>query len=107
METRTVTREELYEQVWSRPVREVAAEYGRSDAGLAKLCRRHRMPLRGRGYWQKLRTPPCRCADTILWESDVYRDFRQELSSARDDFARTRFPVVVTQGGVLALPVLT
>ena len=34
---RTITREELYEQVWARPVRRLAGEYGLSDVGFAKI----------------------------------------------------------------------
>lgn len=48
-----VTREELYEQVWSEPMQKLAKKYGLSDVGLAKTCRRMRIPLPGRGYWAK------------------------------------------------------
>lgn len=48
-------REELYEQVWSEPVSKLAPKLGLSDRGLAKLCKRHRIPRPGRGYWQKKR----------------------------------------------------
>lgn len=48
-----VTREELYEQVWSEPMQKLAKKYGLSDLGLAKTCRRMRIPLPGRGYWAK------------------------------------------------------
>lgn len=47
------TREELYEQVWSTPVKELAKAYGVSDVGLAKVCRKLRVPKPGRGYWQR------------------------------------------------------
>lgn len=46
-------REELYEEVWSAPVRKVAKKYGISDVGLAKVCRKLSIPLPGRGYWTK------------------------------------------------------
>lgn len=49
----TLTREELYEHVWSEPVSRLAPEYGLSDVGLAKICREMRIPLPGRGYWQQ------------------------------------------------------
>jgi len=50
-----LTRCQLYEAIWSEPVHTVAARYGISDVGLAKLCRRHGIPLPGRGYWQQIR----------------------------------------------------
>ena len=46
-------RDELYEQVWSQPMIELAKQYGLSDVGLAKICRKLKIPLPGRGYWAK------------------------------------------------------
>lgn len=48
-----LTRQELYELVWSEPMRTLAKRYGISDVGLAKACRRHRIPRPHRGYWQQ------------------------------------------------------
>jgi hypothetical protein len=47
------TREELYKGVWSQPIQRLAAAYGLSDVGLGKVCRKLRIPLPGRGYWNK------------------------------------------------------
>lgn len=52
-ESRTVTRDELYEQVWTTPMVHLAIEYGISDVGLAKVCRKHRIPCPGVGYWAR------------------------------------------------------
>jgi hypothetical protein len=60
----TLPRSKLYELVWSKPVRDVAAEFGISDVALAKRCRAINIPLPPRGYWarvaagQKPRRPP-------------------------------------------------
>lgn len=51
---RTVSREELYEQVWSQPMTKVAAEYGVTGTALKKTCDRHHIPTPERGYWAKL-----------------------------------------------------
>lgn len=51
-ETR-VSREELYEKVWTDPVRTVAKGFGVSDVALAKQCKKLKIPLPGRGYWSK------------------------------------------------------
>ncbi len=40
-----VVREALYDEIWSEPVIEVAKRYGLSDVGLAKVCRKLRIPL--------------------------------------------------------------
>ena len=49
-----LTREELYDLVWSRPVTKVAAELEISDVALHKICRRHDVPVPPRGHWAKL-----------------------------------------------------
>lgn len=49
-----LTREELYELVWSKPMLHLAKELGISDRGLAKTCRRLNIPTPGIGYWAKL-----------------------------------------------------
>lgn len=53
-EERILTRRELYDLVWSKPMSKLAVEFGLSDRGLAKLCERHRVPVPPRGYWAKL-----------------------------------------------------
>ena len=47
-------RQELYEKVWQFPLRKLAAEYGISDVGLAKVCRKLEIPLPGLGHWTKI-----------------------------------------------------
>jgi hypothetical protein len=54
MQPYKLTREELYEAVRLEPMRTLAKRYGVSDVALAKICRRHDVPLPGRGYWAKL-----------------------------------------------------
>ncbi len=49
-----ISREELYEKVWTLPLRKLAPEFGVSDVGLAKLCKRHSIPLPGLGYWTRV-----------------------------------------------------
>ena len=46
-----LTREELYQMVWSKPVTKWSKEFGLSDVGFAKICRKMKVPLPGRGYW--------------------------------------------------------
>src|ERR1700722_16959891 len=50
----TLTREDLYELVWSKPMRELAKDFGISDVALAKRCRGLGIPVPGRGYWARL-----------------------------------------------------
>lgn len=49
----TVTREELFRQVWEMPMSRLAATYGITGNGLAKICDRLTIPYPPRGYWAK------------------------------------------------------
>jgi hypothetical protein len=46
-----VTREELYDLVWSAPIVTASRRYGLSDNGLRKICKKLRVPTPPRGYW--------------------------------------------------------
>jgi len=50
----TLPRSELYNLVWSKPVRDIAAEFGISDVALAKRCRALKIPVPGRGHWARV-----------------------------------------------------
>jgi len=52
----SVQRHELYQKVWSQPMTTLAHEYGISDVGLAKICRKLNIPYPGRGYWRRKET---------------------------------------------------
>lgn len=52
-DVKTISRLELYNQVWETPVTQLAKEYGLSDVGFAKICRKYNIPRPPRGYWAK------------------------------------------------------
>jgi hypothetical protein len=49
------SRRALYELIWSKPMREAAAENGISDVGLVKVCRGAAIPTPPQGHWNKVR----------------------------------------------------
>lgn len=49
-----VTREELYDLVWSTPMIRVAERFDVSGSYLARVCKELRVPRPERGYWAKL-----------------------------------------------------
>lgn len=51
-----LSRKELYLEVWSTPTRLLAEKLGISDVGLAKACKRMRIPRPPRGYWRRKET---------------------------------------------------
>ncbi len=48
-----VKRTELYQRAWSEPMSSLAKEFGISDVGLAKACRKLEVPLPPRGWWAR------------------------------------------------------
>ena len=49
----TISRQELYKLVWSKPVVKIAKEFGISDVAVAKICKKMNIPKPGLGYWAK------------------------------------------------------
>ncbi|WP_321968628.1 hypothetical protein [Paraburkholderia tropica] len=78
---KVVTREKLYELVWSEPMLKIAARYGVSSSYLARVCTRLRVPRPARGYWAKLAAglhskipelPESRPGEDRFWNRDGY-----------------------------------
>lgn len=67
-----LTREGLYEEIWSSPMTSVSKKYGISDVGLRKIAVSLGIPVPPRGYWariqngQKLPRQPLRS-----WKGDT------------------------------------
>jgi hypothetical protein len=49
----TVSRDDLYKQVWDKSMSRLGADYGISGSGLAKICDRLKIPYPLRGYWAR------------------------------------------------------
>jgi len=79
--TKLLSREQLYNQVWEKPMVHVAREYGLSDRGLSKLCERNGIPVPPRGYWAKkkagfkIRKPPLPATKEGLSEKIVINKY--------------------------------
>lgn len=48
-----LTRDELYNLVWSEPMQQLAKRFNISDVGLAKICKKMNVPRPERGYWRR------------------------------------------------------
>ena len=70
--TRTITRKQLYEKVWSTPMTAISKEYGLSDVGMAKLCKRHDIPRPPRGYWAQVQHGQIQQALTLQHQQVQY-----------------------------------
>src|SRR5262245_61448701 len=103
-----VSREALFEQVWSEPMLKVAARHGVSSNFLARVCERLNVPHPGRGYWQQLEVgkakpkptlPDLRPGDELEWaRGDEPRRFFQPRSVPATPAEPTprRFPAGTT-----------
>jgi hypothetical protein len=49
-----LTREQLYDLVWSKPISQLEQSHGFAEGSLAKLCARHKIPTPPRGYWTQV-----------------------------------------------------
>lgn len=50
-----LSRQELYDLVWSTPMIDLAKQFNLSDNGLRKICKKYLVPIPKMGYWQKFR----------------------------------------------------
>jgi hypothetical protein len=39
-----INRKELYKKIWETPITRLSKEYGLSDVGFAKICKKHNIP---------------------------------------------------------------
>jgi len=81
MEPITISREELYRLVWETPTKHLCKQFGLSDVGLAKTCKRHEIPKPPPGYWSMKKhgwgvrqTPLPKCSDPKLEKIEFRQD---------------------------------
>lgn len=51
----TVTREQLYDLVWSKTLAKLTEEYAYTNEGIKKICKEFDVPMPENGYWSKLK----------------------------------------------------
>lgn len=57
-----LTREQIYDLVWSKPMTQVASDLGISDVMLGKICKKRNIPRPQRGYWANLGSSKKKCS---------------------------------------------
>ena len=55
METIKLTRQQLFDLVWTKPMYELCQQFGLSSNGLRKNCKKLNIPIPYIGYWSKLK----------------------------------------------------
>lgn len=74
-----ISRDELYQLVWSKPMTKVAEQFGVSGSYLARICTFLKVPRPERGYWAKASVgkappqpplPPSQPGDPLNWSKE-------------------------------------
>jgi AcrR family transcriptional regulator len=107
-----LTREALYDQVWTTPLSTLALRWGISRSGLAKICDRLMVPYPGRGYWNAQKAerpalPPAptgvdREVDLSVRAGRTRRDRTRLSPEARQDQLMAAAAAVITDEGLHA-----
>ena len=105
---RRVTREELYQMVWQKPLSRLAGEFGISGGGLASICKRLNVPYPPPGYWAKKEAGK----PVVTLELGPGRDGVPDTAEIRPDAprpaaspaAREAAAVIAARVGNLAIP---
>ncbi|MET3528569.1 TetR/AcrR family transcriptional regulator [Phenylobacterium koreense] len=108
-----VTRQELYELAWTKPMTQLAADFGITGNALAKICDRLLVPHPRRGYWaaadRSRRDPrpplppaPPDCEEEILISSRRSTSRREQtrlsLAARREHIAEAAAELVLRDG---------
>jgi hypothetical protein len=51
-----LSRAQLYEKIWSVPIKEICAEYDIDPEGLERICKRLNIPVPEANHWKKIAT---------------------------------------------------
>jgi hypothetical protein len=84
----TLSRKELYELVWSAPLRVLSKKYQMSDNGFRKMCKRMMIPIPNGGHWARLlvnRGAPLKLSQRYSGDPTVTLLFRDNKTVDKQD----------------------
>ena len=87
-----LTRQQLYDEVWSEPMTKLAVKYGLSDVGLAKICNRNHIPKPKVGHWMTSTFPDTNIKGLTPDISYQSRHCNAARESLRQEIMRMMFP---------------
>lgn len=79
-----VSREKLYDEIWTEPITKVSKRHGVSDSYLIRILKNLNIPRPPRGYWAMVAAgthpdrpslPPANLGDPISWSRDGQTEF--------------------------------
>lgn len=86
----SVTREKLYEEIWTEPITKVSKRYEVSDSYLVRVLKNLSIPRPPRGYWamiaagihpEKPPLPAAKLGDAITWSRDGHTEFAKDATT--------------------------
>lgn len=103
----SVTREKLYEEIWTEPIIKVSKRYGVSDSYLVRVLKGLNIPRPPRGYWAMVAAgihperPPLPAAsigDAIAWSRDGQTEFATSTAAEEKITRSKRAARIATHG---------
>jgi len=85
----SVTREKIYDEIWTEPITKVSKRYGVSDSYLVRILKSLNIPRPPRGYWamvaadihpEKPPLPAAKLGDAITWSRDGQTEFATRIA---------------------------
>jgi hypothetical protein len=103
----SVTRENLYEEIWTEPITKVSKRYGVSDSYLIRILKDLNIPRPPRGHWamiaadihpEKPPLPAAKLGDVITWSRDGQTEFATGTAEEAKTARSKRATRVATHG---------
>ena len=103
----SVTREKLYDEIWTEPITKVSKRYGISDSYLIRILKNLNIPRPPRGYWamiaadihpEKPPLPAAKLGDAITWSRDGQTEFATSIADEPKTARSKRTARITTHG---------
>jgi len=103
----SVTREKLYDEIWTEPITKVSKRYGVSDSYLIRVLKSLNIPSPPRGYWAtvtagislaKPSLPRAKPGDAITWSRDGQTEFATSTVAEEKTTRSKRTARIATHG---------
>lgn len=103
----SVSREKLYDEIWTEPITKVSKRYEVSDSYLVRVLKNLNIPRPPRGYWamvaagihpEKPPLPVAKLGDAITWSRDGHTEFATSILADKKTTRYKRTPRDTTHG---------
>jgi hypothetical protein len=96
----TLTRNELFDEVWSTPLLKLANKYAITDVGLRKLCIKQKIPLPKAGHWSKAKFGKAPKQPNLPISRDASNEIEINLRGENDLYIPSSNPIIKRQNEI-------